>query len=265
MKICGALLVLFLAVAVCFAGCTGSQSPESQGSYTGGANETPLYVVGVDGAYPPYTYMQSNGTITGFDAESIEWIAAQKGFRVKIEPMDWDGLIPALNAHKIDMIYSGMTITPERQEEVNFSVPYLSINQTFAVLNTSSVTMDDIMAGKAVIGAQRGTTGAYWVEKNLIENGTMSKDNLKLYDNFPLAVTDLTNQRVDTTIYDRPSQLSAIEDKPAHIIGEINTGETYGVALRKDDTALLATLNDGLGELMASPKWQELLEKYGLN
>jgi polar amino acid transport system substrate-binding protein len=184
---------------------------------------------------------------------------------VEIEPMEWDSLIPSLNAHKIDMVYSGMTITPERQEEVNFSVPYLSINQSFAVLNSSSITMDDIMAGKAVIGAQRGTTGAYWVEKNLIENGTMPKDNLKLYDNFPLVVTDLTNQRIDATIYDRPSQLSAIEGKPAHIIGEIYTGETYGVALRKDDTELLATINDGLSELMASPKWQELLEKYGLN
>lgn len=264
-KMYGVLLVLVLAVAACFAGCTGSQAPAGQGSESGGADETPLYVVGVDGAYPPYASIQKDGTITGLDVESIQWIAEKKGFRVEIRAMDWDGIIPALNAHKIDMVYSGMTITPERLEAVNFSIPYLTINQSFAIHNDSAVTMADIEAGKAVLGAQRGTTGAYWVEENLIKTGKMPKENLKLYDNFPLAITDLVNTRIDATIYDRPPHLSAIEDKPVHIIGEIYTGENYGVAIRKDDTELLATINEGLTELMASPKWQELLEKYEMN
>lgn len=162
------------------------------------------------------------------------------------------------------MVYSGMTITPERAEQVTFSIPYLRINQSVAVHNDSAITMADIMAGTVVIGAQRGTTGQIWVEENLIANGTMPKDNLKLYDNFPLVITDLQNKRIEASIYDRPSHLAAIEGKPIHIIGEINTGEEYGVAMRKDDAELQEKINTGLDELMKDPYWQELLEKYNL-
>ncbi|QYZ79746.1 amino acid ABC transporter substrate-binding protein [Methanofollis formosanus] len=262
MKLGGGLLVLILAFAVCFAGCTGSEAPADQGQDAGGSDNVPTYIVGVDSAYPPYAYMEKDGTITGLDVESIQWIAEKKGFKVEIKGMDWDGIIPALQQGKIDMVYSGMTITPERLEKVNFSVPYLTINQSFAVHDDSGLTMDDIMAGKAVIGAQRGTTGAYWVEQNLIEKGIIPKENLKYFDSFPIAVTALNNRQVDATIYDKPPHMNSIQGLPLHIVGEIYTGENYGVAIRKEDNKLLATVNEGLGELMASPTWEELLKKY---
>ncbi|QSZ67782.1 amino acid ABC transporter substrate-binding protein [Methanofollis aquaemaris] len=262
MKLGGGLLVLILAFTVCFAGCTGSEAPADQGQETGGADDVPTYIVGVDSAYPPYAYMEKDGTITGLDVESVQWIAEKKGFKVEIKGMDWDGIIPALQQRKIDMVYSGMTITPERLEEVNFSNPYLTINQSFAVHDDSGLTMDDIMAGKAVIGAQRGTTGAYWVEQNLIANGTIPKENLKYFDSFPIAITALNNRQVDATIYDKPPHMNSIQGQPLHIVGEIYTGENYGVAIRKEDNKLLKTVNEGLDELMASPKWEELLKKY---
>lgn len=255
-KIVGVLLACMVVLVVGIAGCTGSDQS--------GATEKQTYVVGVDGNYAPYSYIETNGSITGFDVESVKWIAEHEGFDVKIQAMDWDAMIPALNANKIDMVYSGMTITPERAEQVTFSIPYLQINQSIAVNDDSGITMDDIMAGNVVMGAQRGTTGQIWVEENLIANGTMPKDNLKLYDNFPLVITDLQNQRIQASIYDRPSHLAAIAGKPIHIIGEINTGEEYGVAMRKDDTELQEKINTGLNDLMNDPYWQVLLENYGL-
>ena len=90
-----------------------------------------------------------------------------------------DGIIPALQAGKIDMVYSGMTITPERSEQVNFSTPYLTINQTIAIRNDSTLSADDILAGKAIIGAQRGTTGAIWAENNLVGTGKMPCGSLE--------------------------------------------------------------------------------------
>lgn len=261
-KLGGGLLVLILACAVCFAGCTGGATPADQDQGSDGADDVPTYIVGVDAAYPPYASMEKDGTITGLDVESIQWIAEKKGFKVDIKGMEWDGIIPALKQGKIDMVYSGMTITPERLAMVNFSKPYLTINQSFAVHDDSEFTMEDIMAGKVVIGAQRGTTGAYWVEQNLIANGTMSKDNLKYFDSFPIAITALNNRQVDATVYDKPPHLDAIQGQPLHIVGEIYTGENYGVAIRKDDPELLQTVNEGLDELMASPKWEELLKKY---
>ncbi|NYT06360.1 MAG: amino acid ABC transporter substrate-binding protein [Methanomicrobiales archaeon] len=257
------LCIAAVMLGACIAGCTGSEAAPADGQAT--VEERPLYIVGVDGEYPPYTYIDKEGKFHGLDVDSIRWIAEKKGFDVEIQAIAWDGIIPALNAGKIDMVYSGMTITDERKEKVSFSIPYMIINQSFAVHDESEVTLDDIMAGNAVIGAQRGTTGAFWVEENLVETGLMPEENLKLYDNFPLVVTDLGNKRIDASIYDRPPHMKAIEGKPLHIIGEIYTGEEYGVAIRKEDTALLATINDGLTMLMNDPYWDELLVQYEMN
>lgn len=260
-KVCGVLLVLAIAAVLAVAGCTGTQDAAvpSSGEEAG---TTVTYVVGIDGEYPPYSFIDTNGDAQGFDVESIKWIAEQKGFDVTIQPVAWDGIIPALLAGKIDMVYSGMTITPERAEVVTFSIPYWQVNQSVATHDDTAFTMDEFLAGDLTIGAQRGTTGQFWVEDNLIAEGIMPAENLFTYDSFPLAAEDLKNKRIDAAIYDKPPMLDAIAEKPMSIIGEISTGEEYGVAMRQDDTELIATMNEGLAELMASPYWDELQTKY---
>jgi polar amino acid transport system substrate-binding protein len=251
-KFVTAILAIVMVFAVGFAGCTGNEP----------ADEAKTYIVGIDAEYPPYSYLDQEGNAIGFDVDSMTWIAEQQGFEVKFQPTAWDGIIPALQAGKIDLIYSGMTITDERREKVAFSIPYWKVNQSVAVYDDSGYTMDDFNAGTLVIGAQRGTTGAFWVEENLIETGIMPEENLKLYDNFPLVATDLQNKRLDAAIYDTPPLLDAIAEKPLMRIGDIDTGEEYGVAVRKVDTGLLAMINEGLTDLMADPYWEELKEKY---
>ncbi len=245
----------FLVLLLLLAGCTTTPSPETQ-------IEKPLYIVGIDAEYPPYSYIEPDGTPMGFDVESIIWIGEQKGFDVKIQPMAWDGIIPALQAGKIDMVYSGMTITDERKEMVNFSDPYYKVNQSVVIYEDSGKTFDEFMAGSLKIGAQRGTTGAFWVEDHLIETGLMPAENLVTYDNFPIVVQDLQNKRLDAIIYDTTPMHEAIAGKPLIEIGEIDTGEEIGVAIRKEDTELLATINDGLSQLKTDPYWETLKEKY---
>jgi len=260
------LIIVVVIAAAVFAGCTGS-GQNSPGAPAPGA-AAPLqktYIVGIDAEYPPYSYLDPNGTPTGFDVESMRWIAAKKGLNVTFQPTAWDGMIPSMDAGKIDMVYSGMTITAERQEKVNFSIPYLKINQTIAVPDSGKKTPDDFYAGKMVVGAQRGTTGAIWVENNLVNKGLMPADNLKLYDSFPLVAEDLAIGRLDAAIYDKPSMVTAIAGKPAHLIGEIDTNEQYGVAIPKNNPALLQTMNDGLADLMKDPYWQTLRTKYSLD
>jgi polar amino acid transport system substrate-binding protein len=254
-KVICAFVCVCTVLLVAFAGCTGGSEPA-------GEVETQTYVVGIDAEYPPYSYLDSEGNAIGFDVESMKWIAEDQGFEVTFQPTAWDGIIPALQAGKIDLIYSGMTITPERAEIVAFSDPYYQVNQAVAVYQDSGVTMDDLNAGTLVVGCQRGTTGGIWVEKNLVATGTMAEDNLVYYDSFPLVVTDLANKRIDAAVYDRPPMEKAIAEKPLEIIGEIDTGEVYGVAVRKEDTELLGMINEGLANLQADPYWEELKVKY---
>jgi polar amino acid transport system substrate-binding protein len=268
-KIIG-LLVLLLAGCVLLAGCTGTTPPTNTTANTttnGTANLSGLkdaYIIGIDGAYPPYSSQEKDGSFVGFDIDSARWIANKSGFDVEFQAVAWDGIIPALLAKKIDMVYSGMTITEERKQQVAFSKPYLKINQSVAVRSDSDLTFDDIMAGKVVIGSQRGTTGEMWVQDNLIATGKMPASNLKSFDNFPLAITALMNRQVDATVYDKPPTVDIIKDQNAKIIHEIDTKEEYGIAIRKEDTALLETMNKGLDLLMADPYWDELKAKYNL-
>lgn len=258
-------MIIFLAALLitgaAFAGCAGTQTPQTPPITT---VQIKTYTVGIDGEYPPYSYVDPKGNVTGFDVDSMRWIAQKKGFKVEFQPTAWDGIIPALQAKKIDIIYSGMTITDERKEKVNFSIPYLKVNQSVSIHNDTAFTMQQFLTGNLSVGAQRGTTGQFWVEDNLITPGKMPKEKLVLYDTFPLVAADLQNKRINAAIYDRPPMLDAIEGKPLHIIGEIDTNEVYGVAIRKEDTALLAMINEGLTELMKDPYWEELKEKYDM-
>jgi polar amino acid transport system substrate-binding protein len=100
------------------------------------------------------------------------------------------------------------------------------------------------------------------VDKNLIATGKMSQDHLKLYDETPLAVSDLVAGRVDAVMYDDDVLSNMTAGMPVTIIGNIQTKEEFGVAVRKDNPELLATMNDGLTRLKADPYWQELIKKY---
>lgn len=264
MKLKQLLLVLavLLAASIAFAGCTGS---EDQPAVTEKTLQERELVVGIDSEYPPYAYIDpKTGEAAGFDIESMKWIAEKKGLTVTFQPTAWDGIITALETGNIDLVYSGLTILPERAERVAFTIPYYKVNQAVAIHNDTSFTMDDFMNGTLIVGAQRGTSGQYWVEDNLVANGTMAADKLVTYDNFPLVITDLQNKRLQAAIYDTVPMADAIKGKPVHVIGEIDTNELYGVAVRKDDTELLTVMNEGLTELMADPYWDELKANYSM-
>ena len=86
------VLLLFIVAILLLSGCISTSPPENlQGS------AKKVYVVGIDAEYPPFSYMDSRREVTGFDVESMKWIANRSGFEVRFQPTLWDGIIPALN------------------------------------------------------------------------------------------------------------------------------------------------------------------------
>ncbi|MCC7566623.1 MAG: transporter substrate-binding domain-containing protein, partial [Methanoregulaceae archaeon] len=108
------VIALLLIGFVIIAGCTTTLPANESGLEE--TDTTSVYIVGIDGDYAPYSYIDRDGNPAGFDVESIEWIADEMGFQVKIQPVEWNRIIPALLEKEIDMIYSGMSITDERRE-----------------------------------------------------------------------------------------------------------------------------------------------------
>lgn len=224
------------------------------------------YIVGIDAEYPPFTYLDDNGNPTGFDVESILWIAEQQGFDVIIQPTDWSVIIPALNAGQIDMIYSGMSITLERAEQVTFSDPYWDVGCSIVVrTENSSVQVDDFINGNLVIGVVRGSLGDDWLSGEL---GTASyeariKDgSIILFDDGYSSIIALENRFVDAVIHESYEVSDYLEGTSTLCVIESFVTQQYAVAMRNDDTALHEIINDGIAELKSSGKWGELAAKH---
>ncbi len=223
-----------------------------------------VYTNGIDANFPPFAFVDKTGKPDGFDVAVIDWIANEEGFKAKHQPMDWDTIIPSLNAKKIDFIASGMSITDARKKEVNFTDPYWTIKQVLVAKAGSGLTPEAAMADGKKIGVQRGTTEAKWIEENLIKKEG-KKFELVYYDSAPLAIEDVLNGRIVAAAMDDAPAQDAEKKKPVKIIGQFGMpDELFGYAVRKDDADLLKKLNDGLKKIKASPKWEELKKKYEL-
>lgn len=227
------------------------------------AAEKKVYINGIDPDYPPFAYVDEKGNPAGFDVECLDWIAQEMGIEVKHQPTAWDGIVSNLLAGKIDLVYSGMSITEDRKKKIDFTIPYWLINLALCVGEDSDLNMIAALSGDYTVGIQRGATAAMWIEDNLVKSDILGEDKLKYYVSFSLAVKDLVIGRIDSAFMDEPMIKDAInKGQPIKFAGIIVTGEEYAVGVRKEDQELKALLNEGIAKLTKSPKWDELVAKY---
>jgi polar amino acid transport system substrate-binding protein len=220
------------------------------------------YINGIDANYPPFAFLDKNGNPSGFDVDSMNWIGQKMGFTVEHVPMDWDGIIPSLLAKKIDMVCSGMSISPERSKLVNFSEPYWKVRKNHLVQQSSALTRDDLLKGGKNLGVQAGTNEAELLKEQAEKEGW--NYTLKFYESPPLAIEDLLNGRIDGAAIDSAPADEAMNKgkKAIKVVGEFAEPDDFGVAVRKEDAALLEKINKGYELLKADPYWEELHAKY---
>lgn len=220
------------------------------------------YVNGIDANYPPFAYIdEKTGQPSGFDVDSMNWIANKMGFTVTHKPVAWDGIIPSLLAKQIDMVCSGMSISEKRKQMAEFSNPYWSVVRVFVVPNTSSLTPADILSKKVKLGVQRGTSEADAIQQEQKAKGYAFE--LRMYDSAPLIIKDMLDGRIDAAFMDAlPAEDSINKGRPVKKVGVHGTPDEFGVALRKGDKELRTLVDDGYKLLMADPYWQELQKKY---
>ncbi|MFW5955816.1 MAG: transporter substrate-binding domain-containing protein [Halorhabdus sp.] len=224
-----------------------------------GSSET--VVPGTNSGFPPFEYTE-DGELVGFDIDLAEAIIERAGYEVgEWVDIEFDTLIPSANEGDLDLIAAGMTINDDRKESIDFSDSYWEASQAVLVQEDGDFQPESVEdLAEQRVGAQSGTTGESQVE-DLIDDGTISDDDYRQYDNYTLAVQDLENGNVDAVVIDVPVAESFAESRPVTIAFTIDTGEQFGFGMRKDDDRL-ADINDALAELRDDGTYEDLVTEW---
>lgn len=213
-------------------------------------------VVGTHAEFPPFEYIGDDGTIQGFDADLMTAIMEKVGQEIEITNMDFASLILALQNGQIDMAIAGMTITEERMQNVNFSDPYFEATQKLIVNEGSAIAASQDITAEMKIGVQEGTTGDMYATDNM-------PAKVERYNKALDAVLDLKNGRLDAVLVDAaPSEYLAANVGGVVVLEENISEEQYGIAMRKEDTQLLESVNAALKDLIDSGAYAEIYANY---
>jgi len=247
-------VALVLALVVAVAGCGGGGGGEGGG----GGGETETITVASDIAYPPFESTK-NGKSVGFDIDLMREIGKRAGFKPEFQNVTFDGIIPGLGNNLYDAAISAMTITEEREQQIDFSDPYFNADQSLLVLSDSDIKSTEDLAD-ATVGVQIGTTGAMKAEEFQSE-GTVGE--VRTFDTVEDAFAALENGQVDAVINDLPvSQDRANQsDGRLEVVETIPTGEQYGIAFPKD-SELVDPVNEALAEIKEDGTYKKIYKEW---
>ncbi|MFY9202207.1 MAG: basic amino acid ABC transporter substrate-binding protein [Limnochordia bacterium] len=220
--------------------------------------QKPVLKVAADCAFVPFEFVDENNKIVGFDVDLAMAIGEAIGYEVQFLNLAWEGLIPSLLNKNIDMIASGMSITEERAKQVNFSDPYFTSVLTIVVHknNNDIKTLDDL-AGKKV-GVQINTTGDFAASE--IDGAKVSR-----YNTVPETLQNIVLGIIDAAVIDMPvadAFFDANPNAPLKHVGKVSEDDYFGLAIRKEDTELLAKVNAALKQLKEDGTYDKIYNKW---
>lgn len=276
-KILAAIVTCTLSVCL-LAGCGGAESGDKasdagaqsaeENTQSGGnsaaddsgaaafttVNEGVL-TMATNAAFPPYEYYEGD-EIVGIDAEIAKAIADKLGLELKIEDMEFNSIVIAVDGGKADMGLAGMTVTDERKETVNFTDSYATGIQAIIVAEDSDIAgLDDLKEKK--IGVQLATTGDTYATEDF------GADYVEQYNKGADAVMALKQGKIDAVIIDKQPALSFIESTEGlKILDTDYVQEDYAACIAKSNEPLLEAVNGALSELKEDGTIQGILDKY---
>jgi glutamine transport system substrate-binding protein len=252
-------LLLVLIAALGLAACSqATQAPEAGVSGEGLGGET--LVVAHDVNFPPFEFLQ-NDVYTGFDLDLMNAIAEVANFTPDYRAMDFNGIIPALQANQVDMSIAAMTIKPEREEVIDFSIPYFRTGLVLAVKpENSDIVNPEDLKGKNV-AVKIGTSGEAYIRELPYAN----EINIETFDSNNDTYLAVINGNVDATINDDSTlryYISTEGEGKLKIVGELLTGDDYGIAVPSGNSDTLDAVNAALLSLAEDGTYDQIYEKW---
>ncbi len=280
LKIKGLCLIIILAIVI--AGCGPAQAPAGP---TPEELATPLpvkdvptpgdgawvriqkagkLVVGVSADYPPFAAYNSDFKLDGFDVALIRQMASALNMPIELKDIAFDGLPAALQTGQIDAAIAAISITPERENSLDFSGIYFVSSD--AVLGRadgplkSLGSVDELASYR--MGVQKGSIYEKWIRTTLVEPGKLAEDNLQAYTLIDQALKDLQAGRVDFVLMDlQPAQVAARQFGFILVAQDLNR-QMYAIAVKPGSASLQKALNQALIQLQEKGEVVSLARQY---
>ncbi len=270
------IVAVAAAVLVLFAACGGDEE-EAEDTPTGSATSAAevaelqdgVLQVGSDISYAPIEFFEE-GTqnAQGLDVDLADALAEELGVRAEFINTGFDGIIGALNVSRFDVLISAMTVTEERQKEIDF-IPYFAAGTDILVAegNPKNIKTIEDLSGLTA-GVQIGTIQ---VDQLKAANDTLKaagkpEISVLTFDQNPLAVEQLRTGRADAVIADSPvvANEARLSDGKLEALGLAVEAAPYGIGVRKGSTQLKAAIEGALQKLIANGKYKAILIEWGL-
>ena len=216
-----------------------------------------------DVPYPPFEDFDKTSDIgfKGFDVDIVDAIATQLDLKVEIKDSDFNALKSglALNTKQCDLVASAMTITPEREAVMGFSDGYYDSEQSLLVPADSSIASIDDLDGVKV-GVQKGTTGEAYANENA------AGADIVVFPSDGEMYAAIKAGQVEALLQDLPVNIDHQNDPKAagefKVVETYDTGESYGLAMKKDNTNLIDAVNEALSTMKDDGDYQKIYDTY---
>ncbi len=257
--------ILLLTVTV--AGCA---SPKEQVEPTSIPQEQveveskTTYIAGVEGTFPPWAWVEE-GEFKGIVVDAIREIAEREGLNIEYQELPWPSLIPALADGKIDLVVTGVSVTEERAEVLDYAIPWWEINKIVLVNRDSNLDGITALCCGVTVGGLGGSTDFEWVKQDLVGDAGLDIE-LREFEDPVMTIEDLKIGRLDSMVIDYETGMELLSENPDVRMAGLFYNyppEPYAIPVTKGDpSGLLPKLNHGIMELYESGKWAEIVNKY---
>ncbi len=206
-----------------------------------------VLVVGNGGAFPPFEFME-NGRLTGYDVDLGEELGRRMGLRIQWQVIAFAGLIAGLTSGRVDCLITAMAWTPERAERIAFSTPYYKTGIAAGYRPGLAIDRPEDLAGR-IVGVQVGTSGEQFVR----QHHASRVREIRVYNEFPLALQDLVVGRVEAVVNTQPVLRWNIARNTRVRLGvsPVWDARDVGINTRHPDVALMAEINRHLVAMQA--------------